>query len=162
MSRVFTRAEVESLNNKQSLLLIIDAKVYDVTEFVDAHPGGEFVLLQVGGQDATTDFYNLHRQSVLDQYSELCVGTIANEQPSVITKFPGQLSLVPYAEPAWLLPQFKSPYYNDSHRRLQKAMRVFTETHILPEAQEKEVSGERISEGLIKKMAYVDVSKMWS
>jgi cytochrome b involved in lipid metabolism len=153
MSRVFTREEVGSFNSKDSLLLIIDSKVYDVTEFVNAHPGGEFVLVQVGGKDATADFYNLHRHAVLEQYSDLCIGSIANEKPGVISHSPGDLSLVPYAEPAWLVPQFKTPYYNESHRRLQKAMRIFTETHILPEAQEKEVSGNRISEELIQKMA---------
>lgn len=153
MSRVFTREEVESLNSRDSLLLIIHSKVYNVTEFLDAHPGGEFVLIQVGGKDATTDFYNLHRHVVLEKHSDLCIGATANEKPGVISHSPGDLSLVPYAEPAWLSPQFKSPYYNESHRRLQKAMRIFTETHILPEAHEKEVSGDKISEQLIQSMA---------
>jgi hypothetical protein len=27
---------------------------------------------------------------------------------------------VPYGEPTWLTPEFKSPYYKDSHRALQK------------------------------------------
>lgn len=61
---------------------------------------------------------------------------------------------IPYAEPPWLVPNFHSPYYNDSHRRLQKSMRVFTDTYIWPEAQGKEISGEKISQGLIKRMAF--------
>ncbi len=29
---------------------------------------------------------------------------------------------VPYAEPTWLTPEFKSPYYSESHKVLQKGV----------------------------------------
>ena len=51
-------------------------------------------------------------------------------------------------------------YYNDSHRRLQKAMRIFVETHITPEAIEKEKDGTTISQGLIDKMADAGILAM--
>lgn len=155
MSRISTREEVQGHSTRESLWCIIDSRVYDLTGFAEMHPGGEFVLQQIGGTDATTEFYNLHRHSVLEQHSDLCIGTIANEHPQIIRHNAGDLSVVPYAEPAWLAPQFKSPYYNKSHHRLRKAMRLFTDTHIWPEAQQKEVSGKKISEMLIRKMAYV-------
>lgn len=53
-----TRLEVAKNNMVQSLWFIIDSKVYDVTDFLDAHPGGEAVLKQVAGQDATEAFYS--------------------------------------------------------------------------------------------------------
>ena len=118
------------------------------------------VLKQVAGQDATQAFYNLHRHEVLQQYSDLCIGTIKGETPEVIETQPGDLSQVPYAEPLWLAPQFKNPYYNDSHYRLQKAMRKFVETHMKPEAEEKEKSGEYISQELIDKMAEANILAM--
>lgn len=74
MAQIFSREEVLAQNSEDALLCVIDSKVYDLTDFADAHPGGEFVLRQVGGKDATVDFYNLHRQSVLQQYSSLCIG----------------------------------------------------------------------------------------
>jgi alkylation response protein AidB-like acyl-CoA dehydrogenase len=160
MAQTFSLAEIQTHNTSDSLWTIIDARVYDLTDFLDSHPGGEFVLLQVGGKDATTDFYNLHRQAVLEKYSDLCIGTIENAEPQVIRHHAGDLSVVPYAEPAWLMPQFQSPYYNDSHRRLQKAMRVFTDTNIYPEAQEKEISGEKISQELIQRMADANILGM--
>lgn len=153
MAQKFTRDEVLQNNTDESLWCVIDSWVYDLTEFLDAHPGGRAVLLQVGGKDATDDFYNLHRQAVLDRYSHLRIGSIADEKPRVLCQKPGDLSPVPYAEPAWLTPQFRSPYYNESHRRLQKAMRHFTDTYVRPEAQEKEVSGQKISQELIQRMA---------
>jgi cytochrome b involved in lipid metabolism len=119
-SQKLTREEVAKNNTEDSLWVIVDHKVYDVTDFLDAHPGGSVVLQQVAGQDATQAFYNLHRHEVLQKYASLCIGTIDGEKPEVVEPKPGALSPVPYAEPLWLTPAFKNPYYKDSHRRLQK------------------------------------------
>ncbi|KAI5803918.1 acyl-CoA dehydrogenase/oxidase [Geopyxis carbonaria] len=140
--QTFTRAEVAKNNTPDALHIIIDAKVYDLTDFALSHPGGEHVLAQVGGQDATSDFYQMHRHEVLQKYASLCIGTIAGEAPQVLERQPGDLSPVPYAEPSWLVPLFKSPYYNDSHRALQRAARTFTDEVWRPEAIRLEESGE--------------------
>ena len=50
--RIFTDLnEIFSHNTKQSLWLLIDNKVYDVTNF--KHPGKMAILIQNAGQDAT-------------------------------------------------------------------------------------------------------------
>ncbi|OCK81317.1 acyl-CoA dehydrogenase family protein [Lepidopterella palustris CBS 459.81] len=147
-----SRDFIASHNTADSLWCIIDHKVYDLTDFIDAHPGGSVVLEQVAGTDATETFYNLHRQEVLEKYSSLCIGVVENEKPEVLVPSPGQLSSVPYAEPLWLRPQFKSPYFNDSHRRLQRALRVFVDTYVTPEAQAKEKDGSYISQELTDRM----------
>lgn len=159
-SKTYTREEVAKHNAEDSVWFVIDSVVYDVSDFVDAHPGGEAVLRQVAGTDATSDFYNLHRHEVLVKYADLAIGTLAGEKPSVITPKPGDLSLVPYAEPLWLTPSFRSPYYKDSHRRLQRAIREFTELYITPEAQEKERDGTHISQGLIDRMSKAGILHM--
>jgi alkylation response protein AidB-like acyl-CoA dehydrogenase len=159
--QTLTRAEVAKHNTEDSLWCIIDHRVYDLTDFVDAHPGGSVVLAQVAGQDATTDFYNLHRQEVLEKYrDQLCIGVIEGEKPEVIEPKVGALSPVPYAEPMWLRPEFKSPYYKESHRRLQQAIREFTDKYVTPEAQEKERDGTYISQELINRMAETNVLAM--
>lgn len=161
MSQTYTRAEVAQHKTDDSIWCIIDHRVYDLTDFLDAHPGGNVVLQQVAGQDATTDFYNLHRQEVLDKYrSSLCIGTVEGEQPEVIDMQPGDLSPVPYAEPLWLRPHFSSPYYKESHRRLQKAVREFTDKYVTPEAQQKEIDGTYISQELIDRMAETNLLAM--
>jgi cytochrome b involved in lipid metabolism len=53
----FSRAEVAKHTSEEDLWCIIDHKVYDLSEFQDAHPGGNVVLAQVAGQDATEAFY---------------------------------------------------------------------------------------------------------
>jgi hypothetical protein len=158
--QTLTREAVAKHNKPDDLWCIVDHKVYDLTDFVDAHPGGSVVLEQVAGTDATTAFYNLHRQEVLQKYEELCIGTIEGEKSEAIVPQHGDLSPVPYAEPLWLRPQFKSPYFKESHRQLQKAVRKFTDEHITPEAQAKEKSGEYISQELIDKMAANDMLAM--
>src|SRR5262249_47536554 len=62
-------------------------------------------------------------------------------------------SKVPYAEPLWLTPAFSSPYYNESHHKLQRAVRLFVDRDVYPEAQEKELDGTYISQELVDKMA---------
>ncbi|KAJ9605108.1 hypothetical protein H2200_010498 [Cladophialophora chaetospira] len=152
-SKTHTREEVAKHTAEDDIWCIIDHKVYDVSDFLDAHPGGSYVLQQVAGQDATTAFYNLHRHEVLQKYPDLCIGTIEGEKSEVVDPQPGDLSQVPYGEPVWLTPQFKSPYYNDSHRALQRAVREFVDRDIYPEAQEKEADGTYISQELTDKMA---------
>lgn len=154
MAREITRDEVARNNTADSLWCIIDAKVYDLTDFVDAHPGGAAVLEQVAGLDATVDFFNLHRLEVLQKYeSSLCVGTVKGEKSQVIYPKPGDLSLVPYGEPTWLTPHFKSPYFKESHRRLQREMRIWVERVLIPEAREKELSGEPVGKEVQADMA---------
>ncbi|KAJ9156540.1 Acyl-CoA dehydrogenase [Pleurostoma richardsiae] len=158
--KTFTREEVAKHNTEDSVWFIVDSVVYDVSDFLDAHPGGEAVLRQVAGTDATTAFYNLHRHEVLLKYADLAVGTVAGEQPSVANPGPGELSRVPYAEPLWLTPPFRSPYYSDSHRRLQRAIREFTDLHVTPEAQQKERDGTYVSQELIERMSRAGVLHM--
>lgn len=161
-SKTFTRAQVKKEGNSEdNVWFIIDSKVYDASDFLDAHPGGEAVLRQVAGTDATDTFYNLHRHEVLTgKYSDLAIGTIEGEKPQVVNPGPGDLSKVPYAEPLWLSPPFKSPYYNDSHRSLQKAVRKFTDLYVTPEAQAKEKDGTYISQELIDRMAKAGILHM--
>ena len=155
-----TRQTVASHNKPDDLWCIIDHKVYDLTEFVDAHPGGAVVLEQVAGTDATVAFYNLHRQEVLEKYTELCIGTIEGEKSEVIIRQAGELSPVPYAEPLWLRPQFKSPYFKDSHRAFQKEIRKFVDIHLRPEAQQKEKDGTYVSQELIDKTVELNLLDM--
>ncbi|RAQ48138.1 L-lactate dehydrogenase [Aspergillus flavus] len=62
-----TRAEVEGHNSKASCWVAIHGSVYDVTDFVDSHPGGPNVILRCAGKDATEDFDSVHEQEILTQ-----------------------------------------------------------------------------------------------
>lgn len=45
--------EVKRHNSAKSCWVIISGDIYDVTEFLEAHPGGRNVILKAAGTDAT-------------------------------------------------------------------------------------------------------------
>jgi len=76
MSKEYTYADVSSHSGKKDLLMVIHDKVYDTTAFVDEHPGGEEVLLDVGGQDATEAFEDVGHS---DEAREILEGLLVGE-----------------------------------------------------------------------------------
>ncbi|OBT97698.1 hypothetical protein VE01_04952 [Pseudogymnoascus verrucosus] len=77
MSQEFTFAEVAKHNTKKDIFLVIHDKVYDTTSFVDEHPGGEEVLLDVAGQDATEAFEDVgHSDEAREILTGIEVGTL--------------------------------------------------------------------------------------
>ncbi|CAJ0949482.1 unnamed protein product, partial [Mesorhabditis belari] len=56
MSRQITLNEVAEHSTEASIWVIIEGKVYDLTLFLDEHPGGRDVLLEQAGKDATEAF----------------------------------------------------------------------------------------------------------
>lgn len=55
----------------------IDDHAYDVTGFLDEHPGGAAAILAYGGRDATAAFYGQHGAAILGSHGpRLVVGTL--------------------------------------------------------------------------------------
>jgi len=81
MSKSFSVADVASHNTPDAgLYIIVDENVYDVTGFVDEHPGGAKILKRVAGKDASKQFWKYHNESVLKKYSpKLKIGTVAEK-----------------------------------------------------------------------------------
>ncbi|KAI5923529.1 cytochrome b5 [Camillea tinctor] len=78
--KVFTYSDVAEHNTKKDLFLVIHDKVYDSTKFIDEHPGGEEVLLDVGGQDATEAFEDVgHSDEARETLEQLLVGTLKRQ-----------------------------------------------------------------------------------
>ncbi|KAK9374264.1 FMN-dependent dehydrogenase-domain-containing protein [Lipomyces chichibuensis] len=63
-----TGAEVSKHNTKESCWVIVHGKVYDVTEFLPEHPGGQKIILKYAGKDATKEFDPIHPSDTLDKY----------------------------------------------------------------------------------------------
>jgi len=49
--------EVKTHNTINDAYIIVDNIVFDVTKFMDNHPGGKDILLQYLGTDASDIFY---------------------------------------------------------------------------------------------------------
>ncbi|MFS7925028.1 putative cytochrome b5-like heme/steroid binding domain, cytochrome b5, heme-binding protein [Helianthus anomalus] len=83
--------EVSKHDNKNDCWLIISGKVYDVTPFLDDHPGGDEVLLLATKKDATEDFEDVgHSQNARNMLADYYVGDIdINSMPQKGKQPPG-------------------------------------------------------------------------
>ncbi|XP_073386398.1 cytochrome b5 isoform X2 [Physcomitrium patens] len=73
--KVFSLKEVEQHVAQDDCWMIIHGKVYDVTTFMDDHPGGDDVLLQTAGKDASEEFDDVgHSKSAIEQLKDFYVG----------------------------------------------------------------------------------------
>jgi len=54
--KIVTLEELRANKTKESMYVLLHGKVYNVTKFLDEHPGGDEVILAEGGQDATEAF----------------------------------------------------------------------------------------------------------
>ncbi|CAM9556494.1 unnamed protein product [Ascophyllum nodosum] len=59
-SNKFTWQEVAQHNSRESAWVIIKDKVYDITHWMDKHPGGSEVVLLMAGRDVTDAFASYH------------------------------------------------------------------------------------------------------
>ncbi|QCE15524.1 cytochrome b5 [Vigna unguiculata] len=75
--KIHTFAEVANHNKTKDCWLVISGKVYDVTPFMEEHPGGDEVLLSATGKDATNDFEDVgHSDTARDMMAKYYIGEI--------------------------------------------------------------------------------------
>ncbi|KAI8906313.1 cytochrome b5 [Gorgonomyces haynaldii] len=81
---LLTAEQVKAHSTRKDCWMIIDDKVYDVTKFLDEHPGGEEVLIELAGQDATEAFEEIgHSQDARDLLTKMLVGQV---DPATLSK----------------------------------------------------------------------------
>lgn len=84
MSKLFTYQEIAEHNTEGDLWMIIDGKVYDCTKFIDEHPGGEEVLVDLGGQDATGPFADIgHSDDAIKLLEPLYIGDLDKDSEPI-------------------------------------------------------------------------------
>lgn len=84
MSQTFSPADVAAHNTAdKGLYIIVDNNVFDVTNFIDEHPGGAKILKRVAGKDASKQFWKVCSKH------EIPIGNgPAIEVPLTITEVP--------------------------------------------------------------------------
>uniref|UniRef100_A0A8B9SV17 Cytochrome b5 type B n=1 Tax=Anas platyrhynchos TaxID=8839 RepID=A0A8B9SV17_ANAPL len=74
---VFTLQEVARRNCSREAWLVIHGRVYDVTRFLEEHPGGEEVLLEQAGKDATESFEDVgHSTDAREMLKQYYIGEV--------------------------------------------------------------------------------------
>ncbi|KAL2013288.1 hypothetical protein VTN00DRAFT_813 [Thermoascus crustaceus] len=177
MSQTFSQGDVASHNKADSLWVIIDEDVYDLTKFQDEHPGGKKILQRLAGKDASKQFWKYHNEGVLKKYKgQLQIGSLntkkvaapptppatppaKQEAPkagssTAVTKPAAALDpygdLVPFADPAWYQ-GYRSPYFNETHAALREEVRQWVESEIEPYVTEWE-EAKKVPDHIYKQM----------
>ncbi|KAL9555435.1 hypothetical protein MBANPS3_002345 [Mucor bainieri] len=168
----FTIEEVAKHRVDTDCWIVIHGKVYDVTDFLQEHPGGKKVLLKVAGTDASKQFDAYHNASVLQNIAaKYEIGQMSDssdsEQEGITTTeeldeqekpssennplIMGETfgDMVPFGDPLWYQ-DFQNPFYNDSHRAVRKCVREFVEKEIMPNCHEWDEAKQIPSELFIK------------
>lgn len=70
------------------LWIVIHGKVYDLTDFLPSHPGGQKIILKYAGQDATDAFDPIHPPDIISRYlsPDVCLGELDISHAGVMVK----------------------------------------------------------------------------
>ncbi|KAJ8002476.1 hypothetical protein DPEC_G00159310 [Dallia pectoralis] len=81
---VYSWEEVQKHNQKGDQWVVIDRKVYNVTQWVKRHPGGIRVISHFAGEDATEAFTAFHPNPTFPRkfLKSLLIGELADTEPS--------------------------------------------------------------------------------
>ncbi|KAK8260036.1 hypothetical protein V6Z11_D13G095900 [Gossypium hirsutum] len=84
LTKLYTMQEASQHNTKDDCWIVIDGKVYDVTSYLDEHPGGDDVVLESTGKDATDDFEDAgHSKSAKELLQSFCIGELDTSSPII-------------------------------------------------------------------------------
>ncbi|XP_035207590.1 cytochrome B5-like protein [Stegodyphus dumicola] len=79
--RSYTLSEVSNHYHRNDCWIVICDHVYDVTPFLDQHPGGIDIMMEHAGRDATVAFYGAgHHPSTMELLEAYCIGSLAQHE----------------------------------------------------------------------------------
>ncbi|XP_068333636.1 cytochrome b5-like [Pyrus communis] len=113
LTKLYTMQEASQHNTKDNCWVVIDGKVYDVSTYLDDHPGGDDVLLAATGRDATEDFEDAgHSKTAREEMEAFCIGeldTTSSDIPELEIFFKNQPTdypkkLVDLTKQYWAVP----------------------------------------------------------
>lgn len=81
--RKFSLKEVAEFNGKDGkpAYLIYRGVVYDVTNYLERHPGGKKILFEYAGRDCTKDFDDMdHTNEAFSEMNKLKIGEVKEKR----------------------------------------------------------------------------------
>ncbi|XP_010937875.1 cytochrome b5 [Elaeis guineensis] len=77
ITKLYSMKEASQHNTQEDCWVVIDGKVYDVTKYLDDHPGGDDVLLSAAGKNSTEEFEDAgHSKSARELMQDYCIGEL--------------------------------------------------------------------------------------
>ncbi|XP_067652792.1 cytochrome b5-like isoform X1 [Haliotis asinina] len=81
--KTYRLSEVKEHKDSKSAWLVIHNQVYDVTKFLEEHPGGEEVLLEQAGDDASESFEDVgHSTDARELMKDYLIGNVHEDDKS--------------------------------------------------------------------------------
>eukprot|EP00204_Picochlorum_oklahomense_P003424 CAMPEP_0118804750 /NCGR_PEP_ID=MMETSP1161-20130426/24309_1 /TAXON_ID=249345 /ORGANISM="Picochlorum oklahomensis, Strain CCMP2329" /LENGTH=141 /DNA_ID=CAMNT_0006733557 /DNA_START=27 /DNA_END=448 /DNA_ORIENTATION=- len=72
-----TLEEIAKHNTEKDCWIIFKGKVYEVSDYLEDHPGGVEIITDLAGQDCTEDFEDVgHSQEAYDQLEDYYIGDV--------------------------------------------------------------------------------------
>lgn len=119
---MLTVAEIARHNKESDCWIIIKGKVYDVTDYLDDHPGGVEIITDLAGQDSTEDFEDVgHSEEAYDQLVDYYIGDVGGAKVGSSGEAAPAKSAEPIAEEETKPPQV-----------LEKRPEIFEEPQVRP------------------------------
>ncbi|KAJ5758785.1 hypothetical protein N7520_005941 [Penicillium odoratum] len=56
------------LQGQGRVWIVVDTVIYDCTQFIDEHPGGETVIRSFVGEDCSWQFWRFHDKAIMEQW----------------------------------------------------------------------------------------------
>jgi cytochrome b involved in lipid metabolism len=79
MAKEYSTQEVAAHTKSSDMWMVIHGKVYNVTDFVSEHPGGEEIMMEQAGQDATESFEDIgHSKDAKDILQTMLIGVVSD------------------------------------------------------------------------------------
>jgi len=75
--RLYTIAQVERHQSETDLWIVVRGRVYDVTRYLNEHPGGKAAIMMNAGQDCTEDFEAIHSEKAWKLLDDFYIGELA-------------------------------------------------------------------------------------
>ncbi|CAI9112967.1 OLC1v1013482C1 [Oldenlandia corymbosa var. corymbosa] len=87
-SKTYSKSEIALHNKRTDCWIIIKDKVYDVTSYVEEHPGGDAILMHAG-DDSTEGFFGpQHATRVFDMIDDFYIGELQKSAAPFFTPSP--------------------------------------------------------------------------
>ncbi|KAL1006783.1 hypothetical protein UPYG_G00077030 [Umbra pygmaea] len=119
--KYYRLSEIEERNSFKSTWIIINHKVYDVTKFLEEHPGGEEVLREQAGGDATESFEDVgHSSDAREMAASMVIGELHPDDRPKIAK-PSESLANPVEETSswwtnWIIPALAAAFVTVLYR----------------------------------------------
>nr|ACG49215.1 cytochrome b5 [Zea mays] len=80
LTKLYSMEEAALHNTPDDCWVVVDGKIYDVTKYLEDHPGGADVLLEATGKDATEEFDDAgHSKSAKELMQDYFIGELDSD-----------------------------------------------------------------------------------